>query len=230
MNQSVIDQIAEKVRLAMQGIEPGHDFSHISRVLGTAMSIQKREGGHPTVVALAALFHELPDAKFFDADKMLTLINQWMADFQMDSVIADQVVEIISNLGFSKGLDGASSKSIEFDIVQDADRLEALGAIGIARTFSYGASKNRPFFDETIFPVIHSDSKSYRSSQSPSINHFFEKLFLLKDTMRTTTGKALAVERHQLMWAYLDGFFKEYTFNNPSNEAKWLALLDEHKV
>jgi uncharacterized protein len=229
MNHPLINVFANKVKQQMAGIEPGHDFSHIQRVYNNAMAINASEGGDALVVALAALCHDLPDPKFFEVDAANKLINEWLRDAKVDNETINEVLYIVNNLGFSKELDGHSHTSREFLIVQDADRLEAIGAIGIARAFSYGASKGRAFFDEDHFPTTHQNSSSYRHESSPTVNHFFEKLFLLNNKMKTDTGKAMAMDRHRLMWNYLFSFFMEHGFSSASKQSEWLHLLNQYK-
>jgi uncharacterized protein len=230
MSSNSISFISKQVSSAMSGFEPGHDFSHVRRVVRHAMTIQKTEGGNSEVIHLAALLHEMCDSKFFDSAESLQMVTQWLSEAKVSASISGQVISIVTQLGFSKELNGNQSHFIEFDIVQDADRLEALGLIGAVRAFSYGASKKRPFFDAEIWPVKHLSAQSYAASQTPTINHFFEKLFLLKDKMRTPTGRQLAIERHRRLWQFLCDFFEEYGFENAELERRWMELLNDFSV
>lgn len=212
----------------MADVEPGHDFGHIQRVEGNAVRIQQLEGGNLEVIRMAALLHDLVDYKLFDKQQSLAIINQWFDELSVAESVARHVFDIIQNLSFSAELNGATSTSLEFAIVQDADRLEALGAIGIARTFSYGGSRQRPFFIEDALPVVPGTTGEYQSGVSPTINHFFEKLLTLHLRMKTDTGRQLAVERHQFLIVFLHQFIDEWTFVDEKAKEEWQLLIRQH--
>jgi len=210
----------------MADVEPGHDFGHIQRVEGNAVRIYQQEGGNLEVIRIAALLHDLVDYKLFDKQQSLAIINQWFDELSVAESVARHVFDIIQNLSFSAELDGATPTSLEFAIVQDADRLEALGAIGIARTFSYGGSRQRPFFIEEAFPIMPGSTSDYQAAVSPTINHFFEKLLTLHLRMKTTTGRQLALERHRFLIVFLNQFIDEWTFVDDAVKEKWKRLIN----
>lgn len=214
----------------MADVEPGHDFGHIQRVEGNAVRIQQLEGGNLEVIRMAALLHDLVDYKLFDKQQSLAIINQWFDELSVAESVARHVFDIIQNLSFSAELNGATSTSLEFAIVQDADRLEALGAIGIARTFSYGGSRQRPFFIEDALPVVPGTTGEYQSGVSPTINHFFEKLLTLHLRMKTDTGRQLAVERHRFLIVFLHQFIDEWTFVDDKTKEEWRLLIHQHAL
>ncbi|WP_439182986.1 HD domain-containing protein [Carboxylicivirga taeanensis] len=205
-----IAEIEEWTQHQLNECDAGHDWWHIKRVLNNARNIHAEEGGDWTVILLAVLLHDLADGKFFDEVEALMLIEKKLLEQHIEQEIIDHVLYIIQNMSFSNQWDACQKRSVEFKVVQDADQLDALGAIGIARAFSYGGFKGRDFYDPSISPVKHTNKTSYRSSSSPTINHFYEKLLLLKDKMNTETGKTMASERHQFMETYLQQFFKEW--------------------
>jgi len=225
-----IDILREKVRKLMADVEPGHDFGHIQRVEGNAVRIYQQEGGNLEVIRIAALLHDLVDYKLFDKQQSLAIINQWFDELSVAESVARHVFDIIQNLSFSAELDGAMPTSLEFVIVQDADRLEALGAIGIARTFSYGGSRQRPFFIEEALPVMPGSTSDYQAAVSPTINHFFEKLLTLHLRMKTTTGRQLALERHRFLIIFLNQFIDEWTFVDDASKVQWKRLIDKYAL
>ena len=197
----------------LQDAEGGHDWFHILRVYNNALLIAKGEKVDPLVVALGALLHDIADSKFHNGDETVgpKVAREFLFKHNVDSSVIEHVVNIIANISFSKSLEGASSfKSAELDVIQDADRLDAIGAIGIARCFNYGGFKNRKLFDPAIAPNMNMSKEEYKNSQSPTINHFYEKLLLLKDKMNTKTAKGIAMERHRFMEQYLDQFYAEW--------------------
>lgn len=226
MSPQAIEQIAQRVKTAMQGFEPGHDHAHVLRVRKNAVQIQLSEGGNALVMELAALLHEMGDTKFFDPSHNLPMVRGWLIEADVDTKTVEQVMAVVEQIGFSKQLDTAQTPSLELSIVQDADRLEAIGAIGVARAFSYGASKQRPFFDEYTFPNEILNASQYKKSQSPTVNHFFEKLFRLREMMLTPTGKQLAQQRHQTTWLFLKTFLDENAFEDKDNRLRWYQLLE----
>lgn len=175
------------------------------------MKINEIEKGDDLTVALAALLHDIADSKFHDGDEELgpRIAADFMSDKGVGTEIISHVKQIILNMSFKASLGAVNFHSKELEIVQDADRLDAIGAIGIARAFTYGGYKNRPLYNHDIKPVINQTKEEYKNSTAPTINHFYEKLLLLKDLMNTSTGKQMAVKRHNFMLSYLDQFYEE---------------------
>ncbi len=200
------------VRETMLCTDPGHDMWHIERVCRTAVLLARKEGANINIVALAALLHDIADAKFHqgDEEKGPALAMVFLTQNKVDEALTAEIVYIVRYLSFKTSIGFSPVKSIEFQVVQDADRLDAIGAIGIARAFSYGGFKGRPFYDPDVVPEKFSNPEAYKNSQAPTINHFYEKLLLLKDIMNTTTAKEIAQERHDFMLQFLDQFFEEW--------------------
>lgn len=213
-NEEIISRTIAFVKETLQGAEGGHDWFHIQRVFTNAQKIGASEKVDELVVALGALLHDIADAKFYNGDE--TVGPKMAATFLNKIGVAqhttDQVVYIINNISFKNSLssDGLTARSIELQVVQDADRLDAIGAIGIARAFNYGGFKNRELHNPDIPPKLNMSKEEYKKSTAPTINHFYEKLLLLKDKMNTDTGKALAEKRHRYMLDYLAQFDKEW--------------------
>lgn len=203
------------VKKELQDAEGGHDWFHVERVYKNALLIGKREAVDMLVVSLGALLHDIADAKFYDGDDTIgpRIARAFLEDQKVDPAIIDHVENIIKNVSFKGGNVTQVFFSKELEVVQDADRLDALGAIGIARTFNYGGFKNRLLYDPTIAPQLEMTPEEYRASTAPTINHFYEKLLLLKDQMHTATGHTIAIERHQFMEQFLEQFYKEWEGN-----------------
>lgn len=213
MNHSeLISKTEVFVRERLKDAEGGHDWFHIQRVLNNARLIAKTEEANQLVVDLAALLHDIADSKFHNGDENIgpATARNFLQSLEVDEEIVAHVVSIIENVSFKGGNTARTFSSIELDIVQDADRLDAIGAIGIARTFNYGGHKNRPLYDPAIEPNLNMSKEEYKSSKAPTINHFYEKLLLLKDRMNTETGKRIAAARHDFMVEYLNHFFAEW--------------------
>lgn len=212
IDKDVIAKTVEYVKGSLQGAEGGHDWWHALRVWKMACRIIEEEPADRLVVELAALLHDIADSKFHDGDeeigprKAVAFLSQW--DVPDETV--KHVEMIIRNVSFKGGNEASSFGSKELDIVRDADRLDAMGAIGIARTFNYGGYKNRELYNPEIKPNLKMTREEYKNSTAPTINHFYEKLLLLKNRMRTKTGKALAEQRHRFMEQFLDEFFQEW--------------------
>jgi uncharacterized protein len=208
----MIDQAITLVQKTLEGAEAGHDWFHIERVwkLSTYIAQQHPEA-NAEVVALGALLHDIADAKFHNGDEQLgpQIASQFLQEQGATPELIDQVVYIIRNISF-KNRNEVSHYPIELQIVQDADRLDAIGAIGIARTFNFGGYKNNPMYDPKQEPRTDMNKEVYKKSNGTTINHFYEKLLLLKDMMHTETARKLAEERHQLMLTFLDAFYKEW--------------------
>ena len=210
--QKIIDQTFNFVKVTLANAEAGHDWFHIERVYKTALSIHKTEKGDELIISLAALLHDIADPKFNNGDEEIgpNKAQEFLKSIAVEDAVIEHVKLIIQNMSFKNSFDGAGFTSKEMQIVQDADRLDAMGAIGIARAFTYGGFKNRVLYDPAIKPVTNHSKESYKNTTAPTINHFYEKLLLLKDTMNTDAGKAIALERHQFMITYLDQFFQEW--------------------
>lgn len=201
------------VRQQLQGAEAGHDWWHIERVWNnTRMLLAQIPEADQLVCELAALLHDIADSKFHQGDEKIG--PQRAADFlrsiEMEPEVINHVKQIIENMSYSTSLGEVTFHSLELEIVQDADRLDALGAIGIARAFHYGGFKNRPLYDPEILPLESQDKQTYKSSTAPTINHFYEKLLLLKDKMNTEAAQLVAAQRHEYMEGFLEQFFSEW--------------------
>jgi uncharacterized protein len=210
--QNIIQQTIKFVKITLTNAEAGHDWFHIERVYKTALSINNIENGDEIVVSLAALLHDIADPKFNNGNEEIgpNKAQEFLKSIAVEDSVIEQVKLIIQNMSFKNSFDGAGFTSKEMQIVQDADRLDAIGAIGIARAFTYGGFKNRLLYDPEIKPVTNHSKESYKNTTAPTINHFYEKLLLLKDTMNTNTGKTIALERHHFMLNYLEQFFQEW--------------------
>jgi uncharacterized protein len=212
MNNTLIENTVKFVQTELQNAEGGHDWFHVERVWKNAKLISKSEDVENEVIELAALLHDIADSKFHDGDEKVgpkKALN-FLIDQDADYRIIDHVLSIIDNVSFKGGKEARTFNSPELDVVQDADRLDALGAIGIARTFNYGGFKNRAIYNPEIKADLNMTKEEYKSSTAPSLNHFYEKLLLLKNTMNTTTGKKIAEQRHQFMEQYLEQFYAEW--------------------
>jgi uncharacterized protein len=210
-HEEIIQQTAEYIRKEFSNDSSGHDWWHIYRVWKNAIAICEIEKADSFIVQLAALLHDLDDWKFNESgDETPLRARAWLDSLHVDSAITDSVCKIIMHISY-KGA-GVENKmdSLEGFIVQDADRLDAIGAIGIGRAFAYGGYKNRPMYDPDSPPKMHASFEEYKNSKSATINHFYEKLLLLKDMMNTQTAKRIAEERHQIMVKFLDQFMQEW--------------------
>ncbi len=202
------------VKSELKNAEGGHDWFHIERVFNTSKLLLKHEKGDSLIVQLAALLHDIADPKFHNGDESVgpKMARNFLESQSVGEKTIEQVVNIIQHMSFKNSLerDGIKFTSKELQIVQDADRLDAIGAIGIARAFNYGGFKNRELYNPAVPPKPNMTKEEYKKSTAPTINHFYEKLLLLKDKMNTETGKKLAEERHQFMLKYLEQFYKEW--------------------
>ncbi|MFH1065157.1 MAG: HD domain-containing protein [Nanoarchaeota archaeon] len=210
--QEVIKQTAEYARKTLEGEGSGHDWWHAYRVWKNAVHIARKENADLFVVELAALLHDIADWKFHDGDESAgpTKAKEWLESLNVEKNVISHVCEIIKELSFKGAKVKSEIKTKEGMIVQDADRLDAIGAIGIARAFAYGGHKGREIYNPDIKPVMHESFEQYKNTIGTSINHFHEKLLLLKDLMNTETGKQIAEERHKYMEQYLARFLKEW--------------------
>ncbi len=200
------------VRKQLQNAEGGHDWFHIERVYKNAIAISENEKCNTMIVQLGALLHDIADSKFHNGDESIgpKIARTFLESEKVDAETINQVINIIENISFKGGNFEKKFSSIELEIVQDADRLDAIGAIGIARTFNYGGFKNRPLYNPAIPPNLQMNKEEYKNSEAPTINHFYEKLLLLKDKMNTETGKKMAQERHHFMETFLSQFYAEW--------------------
>lgn len=206
-----IDKTIEFVKQTLAGAEAGHDWFHIERVYKNAIAINAVEKADDLIVSLAALLHDIADAKFNNGDEEIgpKIAGDFLKTLDLDIQTIHHVQQIIRNLSYKSSLGTITFHSKELDVVQDADRLDAIGAIGIARAFTYGGYKNRVLYDPEIKPQLNMTKEEYKNSAAPTINHFYEKLLLLKDLMTTAAGKKLAEQRHDFMLAFLDQFYTE---------------------
>ena len=212
------DQITKTIAFVKQQLanaEGGHDWFHIERVFNNVLLISKTERVDKIVVSLAALLHDIADSKFHNGDETIgpKIAREFLFNLNVDSAVIEHVINIIENISFKGGNVSRKFHSKELDVVQDADRLDAIGAIGIARCFNYGGFKNRQLYNPDIKPNLKMTKEEYKSSTAPTINHFYEKLLLLKDKMNTNTGKRIASDRHAFMELYLKQFYNEWEGN-----------------
>ena len=211
-NQKTINKVAKEVKRTLKDVGAGHDWWHVYRVWKIAKHIGKKESANMFVVELSALLHDIADWKFHKGDDTIgpKIARKILSKHKVSENVVDYVCDIIATIAFKGAGVKTKMKTIEGKIVQDADRLDAIGAIGIGRAFAYGGHKNRPMYDPNKKPVLHRSKEEYFKSESPTINHFYEKLLLLKDRMNTKTAKEIAQKRHKFMKVYLDRFFKEW--------------------
>ena len=212
ISPDLIDKTILFVKEKLENAEGGHDWFHIERVFKNAVLISKNEVCNPVIVQLGALLHDIADSKFHDGDETVgpRIAREFLESENVDEEIITHVVNIIENISYKGGNFEKKFSSIELDVVQDADRLDAIGAIGIARTFNYGGFKNRALYDPNIAPNSSMTKEEYKKNDSPTLNHFYEKLLLLKDKMNTQTGKQIAQERHRYMEGFLAQFYAEW--------------------
>ncbi len=211
-NEEIIENTIVFVKAELKNAEGGHDWFHIERVYNNALLISETEEVDKTVVKLGALLHDIADSKFHNGDETLgpKKARNFLETQNLSEEIIGHVIKIIENISFKGGNKNQEFHSKELDVVQDADRLDALGAIGIARTFNYGGYKNRKLYDPEIKPNLNMTPSEYKASHAPTINHFYEKLLLLKDKMNTETGRQIAAARHSFMKEFLKEFFAEW--------------------
>ncbi|MBC9930481.1 HD domain-containing protein [Chitinophaga qingshengii] len=210
-NQEIIDATVAYVKTTLEGAEGGHDWWHIYRVWQLSRQIAVHEKVDQLIVELGALLHDIADSKFHNGDENIgpEKARAFMTSLGLPEVVKIHVENIIRNISFKGGHNNGGFRSPELNVVQDADRMDAIGAIGIARAFNYGGFKNRAIYDPTIKPVLEMTREQYKNNTAPTINHFYEKLLLLRDRMNTATGKAMAEERHRFMEVFLEQFYKE---------------------
>ena len=209
---TLIDKTILFVKATLAQAEGGHDWFHIERVYKNALLIAATENCDLEIVQLGALLHDIADSKFHNGDESIgpKTARTFLEAEKVEPTIIDHVIAIIENISFKGGKVERQFSSIELDIVQDADRLDAIGAIGIARTFNYGGFKNRALYNPEIAPNLTMTKDEYKNNEAPTINHFYEKLLLLKDKMNTQTGKQIAQDRHRYMEDFLEQFYAEW--------------------
>lgn len=211
--EEIINKAIVFVKKTLENAEGGHDWFHIERVYKNSLLIAQTEPVDLFIVSLGALLHDIADSKFHNGDETVgpKVAREFLFKMNVDSVVIEHVIAIIENISFKSSLgDEKKYQSKELDVIQDADRLDAIGAIGIARTFNYGGFKNRAIYNPEIPPNLYMTKAEYKASTAPTINHFYEKLLLLKDKMNTATGKQLAEQRHEFMKLYLKQFYAEW--------------------
>ncbi len=209
--QKTINLVKEK----LEGTESGHDWFHIERVWKLSLKIQEKEGGDKLIIELAALLHDIADPKFHNGDETLAskIVRNFLTEQNLDPSVMEKVIFIIENMSFKNRNDAPENLPLELKIVQDADRLDAIGAIGIARTFNFGGYKNNLMYHPDIKPKLNQTKEEYKKSNGTTINHFYEKLLLLKDLLNTDTAKNIADHRHQFMLQFLEEFYNEWNVN-----------------
>lgn len=212
--QNTIDNTISFVKKTLKNAEGGHDWFHIERVYKNTKLISNTENVDSFIVILGALLHDIADAKFYDGDETVgpKMARTFLESQHVEESIIEHVVNIINHISYKNSLNTSGKKwtSPELEVVQDADRLDAIGAVGIARCFNYGGFKNRPMYDPEIKPNLNMNKEEYKKSAAPTINHFYEKLLLLKDKMNTASGKKIAEQRHEYMKQYLEQFYAEW--------------------
>ena len=213
---NIIQQTEDYVKSLLSGEGSGHDWWHVYRVWKNAQTIASSESGaNLFIVELAALLHDIGDHKFHNGDETVgpRMARQWLEKHNLSEADIEHVCTIIRDLSFKGAGTSSAMTSLEGRIVQDADRLDAIGAIGIARTFAYGGHKNRLLYDPEVKPELHDSFEAYKASTAPTINHFYEKLLLLKDRMHTETARIMAAQRHKYMEEFLEQFYSEWEGN-----------------
>lgn len=210
--EQIISATADHVKEKFTGEGSGHDWWHIYRVWNNAKHIAAHEEADIFIVELAALLHDIADHKFHNGDETVgpRVATEWLQSLKVPDDVIEHICTVIKEISFKGAGTSSEMSSIEGAIVQDADRLDAIGAIGIARAFAYGGHKNREMYNPDIKPVQHQSFETYKSNTAPTINHFYEKLLLLKDRMHTETAKGIAKQRHQYMEDFLAQFYAEW--------------------
>jgi uncharacterized protein len=210
--ENILGKTIQFVKETLAGAEAGHDWFHIDRVYKNALAINSTEKGNLLIVSLSALLHDIADSKFNNGDEEIgpQKAGTFMESIGISKDVIFHVQQIIRNMSYKASLGEVNFSSKELNIVQDADRLDAIGAIGIARAFTYGGYKNRTMYDPDVPPDLNMSKETYKNSSAPTINHFYEKLLRLKDFMKTVKGQELALSRHEFMIVYLQQFYTEW--------------------
>jgi len=210
--QQIIEKTKEFVLKTLENAEAGHDFWHIKRVVKTSMEIAKKEGGDMFIILLGAYLHDIADSKFHHGDESIgpEIAKKFLEKNKLDASSIDHIIKIIENISFKNTFEEQKFTSKELEIIQDADRLDAIGAIGIARAFVYGGYKNNLIYDPNFKPKENLSKEEYKKGKTATVNHFYEKLLKLKDLMNTKTAKEMAENRHQFMLDFLEQFYLEW--------------------
>lgn len=210
--ETLVEHVAERIRTRFLAESSGHDWHHINRVRRLATQIAAAEGANRDIVELAALVHDIADWKFHNGDDRVgpREAERLLKEEGASADVVGQVIEIVATISYKGAGVTTAMKSLEGQCVQDADRLDAIGAIGIARCFAYGGHAGRLMYDPDEPPEMHATAEAYKAAKGHSLNHFYEKLFLLKDRMNTATGQAMAEERHQFMEHFVERFLEEW--------------------
>jgi len=208
----IIENTHQFVKQTLENAEAGHDFWHILRVLKLSEKIGQTEGGDSFIIQLGALLHDIADSKFHNGDETIgpKIAREFLEKQQVDNKTIDHIVKIIENISFKNSFEGQKFTSKELEIIQDADRLDAIGAIGIARAFVYGGHKNNPIYNPDLKVNLNMSKEEYKKGDTSTINHFYEKLLKLKGMMNTPTGIKLAEKRHRFMEQFLEQFYEEW--------------------
>ena len=217
--KEIIQQVEQFIRKKFEKDGSGHDWWHIHRVRNNALLIAKSESVDMEIIELAALLHDIADHKFYDGNLLEgpSQARELLLELGLDEGSIGRITTIIAEVSYKGSGVETPVSSLESAIVQDADRLDAIGAIGIARAFAYGGHKDRLLYHPDKSPTEHDDFEAYRKDEGATINHFYEKLLLLKDRMNTNTAKSIATERHAFMENYLDKFYNEWNGEKYSN-------------
>jgi len=208
----IIENTRQFVKQTLENAEAGHDFWHILRVLKLSEKIGQTEGGDSFIIQLGALLHDIADSKFHNGDETIgpKIAREFLEKQHVDNKTIDHIVKIIENISFKNSFEGQKFTSKELEIIQDADRLDAIGAIGIARAFVYGGHKNNPIYNPDLKVNLNMSKEEYKKGDTSTINHFYEKLLKLKGMMNTPTGIKLAEKRHRFMEQFLEQFYEEW--------------------
>lgn len=207
--RAIIEATERYIKTEFESEGSGHDWWHIYRVWKMALHLSEKEGGNRFVIEIAALLHDLDDWKIRSEDQV-SRSAKWLESLEIPKEVSQKILQIIDEVSFKGAGVKTPASSLEAKIVQDADRLDAIGAIGIARTFAYGGNKGRLLYDPSVSPENHDSFEAYKKTTAPTINHFYEKLLLLKDRMNTQTAIQIAHDRHRFMETFLDRFFQEW--------------------
>jgi len=208
----IIDITIKYVKNELKNEEAGHNWWHVQRVFNLATFIAEKEGGNLLIIQLASLLHDIADYKFYNGNEKIgkEKIRNFLTSIQIDNSIIEHIEKIIENMSYKGGNFKHNFNSLEFTIVQDADRLDAMGAMGIARAFHYGGYKNNEIYHPNMSPKLNLSTIEYLNAKSTTINHFYEKLLLLKNLLNTKTAQKLGEKKHKFMLIFLEEFFEEW--------------------
>lgn len=217
---TIVNKIINQIKPQFEEDSSGHDFHHIMRVVNMARYLHSKEGGDLEIIELAALLHDISDHKFNGGklDEGGNVAKSILEEHNYPQDRIERIKYIIDNVSYKGAETPSVMNSLEGKIVQDADRLDAIGAIGIGRTFAYGGHKGQPMYEPNMEAVMHKSFEEYANSKSNTINHFYEKLLLLSDRLNTDTAKEIGQKRHEIMERFIDDFLSEWHFNQTDNE------------